>query len=693
MKKVLFVLFMALVTGGLLFAGGGQEPQSPTVPSDVDQDVPAAPGVTDFESKWRDPQMPESWFSAPRTASEWGITSFNESPMLAERVARGELPPVEERLPADPPVIEPYQGVGQYGGQIVMFGVDFDKEFDFYGGGGAGLVEGLIHPLPNGQGYVPWFAEQVRFLENNTVIEITMRDGLKWSDGTPFVAGDEYPFHFETGLIREIIDPTTSTPPVIDVVRLSDNTVRLVLGTPSPTFTLSIANGWFQDPISSTQPLAPHHILRQNLPEFVGQDEARQRAQALGFNEVNQYILELAVQVHEQSDPRFGAPTMQAYVAVSRTDTELILERNPYYPFVDTDGNQLPYIDRLVVRFAAQRENIELQMLSGNADVLMSNASARNIPVYIQNEEAGDYRTLINLDASLTKPSYAFNFTPPEEAAAYGPYYRNVDFRRAMSLAINREQINERFYFGQGIPGQLTIAPMSPLFRPEWANAYAEYDPERARELLDEVGLVDRDGDGFRDFPDGSEFRIKMLYANASYLSDITIHEYVVSNWADVGIAVDITTVNEGVFWDRSAGNQFELKPHLIDISIPYPMGLVMLGIAPVIPPEVASFGDYSTWFLTDGEQGVRPPDDLMPELRQLFNDGRLFLDTLDDDALVRLLESQAENIWTIGTVGFTPVPVLIANKIQNVPERVLWDGALGREKLLMPAQWWIDEE
>lgn len=689
MRK-LIVFLVLLLPAAMLFAGGEQEP-APTQP-DVSDDVPAAPGTTDFESKWRDPEMPEAWFSEPQKASELGITEFNQAPMLDERVANGELPPVAERLPDDPPVIVPYAEVGQYGGTMTMFGVDFEREFSFYTGGGAGL-EGLNQASPDGQGYFPWIADEIRFLENDTVVEVTFRRGLKWSDGTEFFPGREYDFYWNEVLDKELNDPSLFTPALLNIEGVDDYTVRWTFGAPNPVFGYTLNHAWVHDLISNSQPMAPMHIMRQHMPEYVGEEEAQRKAEELGFSEVDQFLSELAQQTREQDDPRFNMPTMQAYVVVSRTESEVVLERNPYYPFVDTEGNQLPYIDRIITRFAAQRENIELQAISGAADVATETLTSRNIPVYLQNEEEGDYTTYIYLDAALNKPFYSFNFTPPEEAAAYTPYYRNADFRKALSLAINRQQINERFYFGQAIPMQVTIAPMSDLFRPEFGNAYADFDPDRARAMLDQIGLIDQDGDGFRDFPDGSEFRLSMMYANASYLSDISIHEYVVSNWNDVGIAVDIQTVNEGVFWERSPALQWELKPHLVDGSIPYPLGLVRLAISPVEIPEVDPFGDWSTYFISGGDQGTRPPDDLFPEIERIYNAANTYLQTLDDEHLLTLLESQAENIWVIGTVGFTPVPIIVANRIHNVPELALWDEAIGRERILYPMQWYINED
>jgi peptide/nickel transport system substrate-binding protein len=384
-------------------------------------------------------------------------------------------------------------------------------------------------------------------------------------------------------------------------------------------------------------------------------------------------------------------PTTDAYVVVSETESERILERNPYYPFVDTEGNQLPYIDRIIIRFAAQRDNVELQAISGGSDILVNAARTSRIPVYLDNEEEGDYTTYIYQDAAFSKPFYVINLTPPEESARYAPYYQDVNFRRAMSLAINREQVNERFYFGRAIPMQATISPNDEAFKVEYATAYMQYDPDRARELLDEVGLEDVDGDGLREFPNGDDFVVKLMYSQALYLSAVELHEYVITNWADVGIKVEMQTVGGGTFWERSGGGQWDVKMHLLDFSMPYPMGFVMWS-TPHEHPSTSPWGEFATWFRTDGEDGQRPPDELFDEASKLYDAASEFLRTLDEDALRTILESQAENLWLIGTVGFPPKPVLVANRIKNVPENLLWDAVLGAELQMMPQQWWIDE-
>ncbi len=687
-RYLLFAVAAMLLLAPTVFAGGGGEEAPAEQQAQTAQS--AAISAEEFEQAWRDPEIPESWYSEPQKASELGISSFQQSPFLDARVASGELPPVAERLPNDPPVIEPYGDVGQYGGTMVMYGFDLESEFVYYAGGGAGR-EGLVAGRPDGTGFFPWMAEEVQLADDFRSVTITMREGLKWSDGTPFVAAEEYAFHWNHTLPASGVDPSIYEPPVDDVVIVDDNTVRIEFGDPFPSYLMHLQMTWFHDWVSQSLPLAPAHIMREYLPEFVGEATALERAEALGFNDIRQALLELGVQVREQTEARFEMATTDAYIIVERTESEIVMERNPYYPFVDTAGNQLPYIDQVIIRFAAQTANVELQAIAGASDVLFDSAQVSNIPTYIENEGQGGYNTYVNLSAALNRPFYSFNMTPPEASAAYGPIYQDDRFRKAMSLAINRDQINERFYFGEAIPMQVTVSPTSPLFQPEWANSYAAYDPAQAQALLDEVGLVDQNGDGFRQFPNGDRFTVEMMYYPALFLSEIQLHEYVITNWADVGIQVDVETVDGSSFWERSAGAVFDMKPHIMDFSIPYPLGLVYF-TTPNSPPEVHPFGDFAVWLRSNGGDGVEPPAALLPKLQQLFADADEYIATLDDDALVRILESQAENIWVIGTVGFPPSPSLVADRIQNVPDRILWEPIIGGEMLLRPQQWWIDE-
>ena len=690
MKKCMLSVFLVLFTMSLVWGGGGKE-ALPTQSAVVVQPAVSASPALDFDSLWKDPQMPQSWFSAPRKSSELGIKDFQQSPLLDRLVSEGKLPSVKDRLPMDPPVVEPYEKVGKYGGTLVIYGVDLERtEFTFYAGWNT--QEGINIPTPDGQGYVPYFAERIDFIEGDTVIEIQFREGLKWSDGVPFKAGDEYEFYWNHTLDKELFDTSLLMNPLEEIVKIDENTIQMRFGSAVPTYNYELKHSWVGDMLEDNMPLVPMHIMKKNLPEFIGQEAALAKAKALGFNSVQSYLTEFTQQVRKQSDPRYNMPTMAPYVITSRTESELLMERNPYYPFVDTEGNQLPYIDKLMVRFAAHKDNIELQAMTGSADIALTSLSSKNIPVYIANEAKGNYKTHIFLDASLNKPFYSLNLTLPEGLESYEPYFRDADFRKALSLAINRNQLNERFYFGKAIPMQVTIAPMSDLFKAEYGSAYAQYDPKAANALLDSLGLVDKNNDGYRDFPDGRPFKIQMMWSTASYLSDIGVHEYVISNWKDIGIQVTIQTVGIDPFWDRSAALDWEFKPHLVDGSLPYPLGLVRLALTPVDGPEINPFGFWGTYFMSNGESGERPPEDLYDEVEMLYKSAKLWLQTLDDKYLIPILESQAENIWAIGTVGFTPYPIIVNNRLKNVPERILWDEAIGRERILYPMQWYIEE-
>ena len=320
MKKLLVVLFVVLLTPALMFAGGTKEP-APTQASATSAEQAKTGGI-DFESRWRDPQMPASWFKAPATASQMGIKSFKQSPMLDARVSSGKLPPVAKRLPTNPPVVEPYQKVGKYGGTLTIYAVNLERsEFTYYTGGEH--QEGVNVPTPDGQGYVPWFAEDIQFLEDDTVIQIRFRDGLRWSDGTPFLAGDEYEFYWNSTLNKTRFDPSLLVNSLEDMVKIDKNTVQLRFGSPVPTYNYDLKHSWVGDVLEANMPLAPMHIMKQNLPEIVGEQKALAKARELGFDSVESYLTELTQQVRKQSDPRFGMPTMQAYVIVSKTATEI----------------------------------------------------------------------------------------------------------------------------------------------------------------------------------------------------------------------------------------------------------------------------------------------------------------------------------------------------------------------------------
>jgi peptide/nickel transport system substrate-binding protein len=625
-----------------------------------------------------DPNIPDSWNEPPQTASELGITSFNQSPFFDDR----DLPPVAERLPDDPPVIEPYESVGTYGGDFITWGLELES--DFHRGTLGPQGDAAMNPAASGTDVIPWFLESYSYDDDFNELTLNYREGLKWSDGTPYVAADEWSFwweHYATN--RADFDHDVREHPVLGLEEIrivDDNTVVMVKREASPFFRLGVGR------FALEAPMFPAHALRDYFPSAVGEETALANAAELGFDNYIEAIEELAEQSVHPSEPDYGIPTLKPYMAVSRSETRLVLERNPYYPFIDTEGNQLPYIDRVIVNLASSRDIAEIQATTGEASVAFESLSAENIPLYKANEEEEGYRTLVYTSAATARPYYILNyFTSDEELREL---FRNAEFRKALSLAIDRGEINERFYFGFGSAVQATAPATSKLYREEYAQAYAEYDPDRASEMLDELGLEDGDGDGVRELPSGEPLQFEIMFYDAVFIQPVTLHELVASFWAEVGVDASIDSVGASSFWQRRGTPDFQVSPHIMDGAVPFMgAGFFDKGFAPTRGGGSSPFWAWGDWIASEGAQGQEPPQ----EMKDLVDAALRWSETGDVEAGLELMASQAENIWVIGTVANPPQPVIIADNLKNVPEFMLFEHSLGRMNLARPMQWYFE--
>ncbi|GAH31514.1 unnamed protein product, partial [marine sediment metagenome] len=219
-------------------------------------------------------------------------------------------------------------------------------------------------------------------------------------------------------------------------------------------------------------------------------------------------------------------PTLQPWMFKEFTFTYRVFERNPYYYAVDQAGNQLPYIDKIVSTIV-DTEVYQMKVIAGEADVAWCETHFANYPLYKENEEEGGYRTILMPGIKGSEVAYALNLNHPDPIMR--KIFQDIRFRRALSLAINREEINDTVYFGFAVPRQATIIPTARYYKEEWGekHPYARYDPDEANRLLDEMGLTERDKDGFRKRPDGKTALLIIEYGADLGQTRTTVHELV----------------------------------------------------------------------------------------------------------------------------------------------------------------------
>ena len=483
--------------------------------------------------------------SAP--AAMESASGFKEAPMLAEMVANGELPPLDERLPINPLVLPVIDGIGKYGGDINTAGLrpppfngynlgNFSGQtFVFYAWGLRGEVGEVV----------PNIAESFEINEDSSNFKVHLREGLKWSDGEPYDAEDAS-FYWESVLNNEQLSP--SKPPVylnsddsLMEFNVIDNfTIEFVADTPKPWFMDRLASYWSGGNFCRH----PEHYMKEFHPDFASEDDLNSLVSDGGFNSWNE-LFGHKVGPHNV-EGQIMKPYMQGFIPtkVAPETPPWIWERNPYFWAVDEEGQQLPYIDR-ILHTQVSKEVQELQALTGDLEYVCW-LDFKLLPDFLQAEEEGKLRVVKFYFPGDTMLNVTFNQQTEDEAQR--EIYQDIRFRRAVSHAINRDEINQLNYFGTVSPSQ----PMPPLGSPtraateHLATLFTEYDPELANSLLDEIGLDQRNADGWRLRPDGEE-----LFINFFHYGWTDDTELVVDHLQQVGIHATNNFVDSRLFWER----------------------------------------------------------------------------------------------------------------------------------------------
>ncbi len=589
--------------------------------------------------------------------------AYTEAPMLQERVEAGDLPPVEERLPLEPLAIEPDDTIGVYGGTVSVSGIrpegwgDDHMLMDTFAS--------MMMPTADGGGVVPHFAKDVVMSEDATTWTIHLREGIKWSDGHPFTTEDIL-FWYEDMLLNEDLTPAIGTTwrigaDVFELNVLDDYSFEMVFPGPKPFFGNELVH-------SGNGMLNAKHYLKDFHPNYTSEEELQQRIEEEGYQ--HWYELFAAKNSRVMQAPlNVGAPTMTTYVLVEKTSDRRTWERNPYYWKVDAEGNQLPYIDRIETQIATDREVVSGMIISGALDFAAYQNDIRDYPLYRSYEEEGDYRTILWSSGFASDVIINLNLTTNNMDLR--EIFQDVRFRQALSLGIDRDEINETIYYGQGVPMQYTVLPGSPLHDPEFAQAYTDYDLETANALLDEMGL-ELGSDGYRTMPNGErlQFTIEVFDNETPKVANM---EIIIDQWRDLNIDVRLREISGELQGERAPANLMDATVWHGD-RVTDVLFFEARKIVPIIPHWGSSvWPEWERYFHTEGREGERPID----VVYEHYNNWAAMIVEPDDDRRLELgrkvLQSQAENLWVIGAVGLSPYPIVLSNALRNVPEEGLW--------------------
>lgn len=599
---------------------------------------------------------------AKEEAKEEMAGKYKEAPMLADAVASGELPPVDERLPSNPRIIPVVEEIGQYGGTWFRVAV---------GPGDAGIInsrlsyENLVRWTEDGSGVIPNIAEDYEINDDSTEFTFFLRQGMKWSDGEPFTA-DDYLFYYEDFLLNEDLTPNfptwmrdpSGTPGVIE--KVDDHTIKFVFENSYGLFIQMLAG-----PSASAMADYPKHYLRQFHPTYTDQAELDKLTQEAGFDN----WWELFGDRRNWQNPE--QPHIWSWLPVRvPPDLPIVADRNPYFYKVDPDGNQLPYLDKLQFDVVENIDLLNLKAIAGEIDMQFRHIIWTNYPLYIENADAGDYRvfqwTLAEGSNCLLHPN--MNHKDP----GLRELFENKDFRIALSHGIDREQIKELAYLGFGTPRQAALVPQSPFFKEEHATRYAEHDPDKANQILDEIGLTERDGEGFRLRLDGEPLTITIEYAPVfGPWRDVV--QLVTDHWKEIGIRAIPKEEDRTLFNQRGlAGEEMDMGVWTMDRCLtPLIEPWYFLPYQGGTPPSTAA--QWWTWYTSGGEEGEEPPPEVVRQYAlydQIKGASASELPGLAEE----FFDNASENIWFIGTVGVLPHVGIVKNNFRNVPEQAMSD-------------------
>lgn len=601
--------------------------------------------------------------------------AFAENPAAADLNARIQgntaLPPVAERLPEEPLVVVPQETVGSYGGTLRILSNAPE----------SGTADGLsirhvnfVRYADDLQTIVPNVAKSWEWNADFTALTFHLRKGHKWSDGTPFTSAD-VKFWYD----NIVLDPKVYEKPKgyalvagkpMEVIADDPHTVTFKLPSAKPGLLSFFA-------VTHVPPFLPKHFLGLFHPAI--DRKADENAKALGFADGYDAIKAyygnsdwtdtptpmLSIPDRVASLPRAAMPTLESLVIVAETPENRKAVANPYFFMVDTAGNQLPYIPEMDETYTKDAEVRSLKMINGEIDYKAQSLQLAAAPLLLEKQEAGKYSVWLKPKVAYT----VLGFNQNHEDEAKRAVFADLKFRQAMSVAIDRAEINEVAYYGLGEPVAYTgFSPLPSYVDGKWSSYLTEHDPEKAKALLDEIGLVDKNGDGFRDLANGETLLVNLLFSTQAISTQEV--ELVAKAWSAVGIKTAMKEVTSDEYRQAQAANK-------LDLTIwegCQPVGNTLGDAERWKPPFGGFFGStpamlWGEWVSTNGASGLEPPAYVKDMMADVTAFQSATVGSPESVALAnKLVATMTENLVYISTVR-APGPIYKRNALKNVPE------------------------
>lgn len=596
-------------------------------------------------------------FAAAQTCDAYG-----EAPQLAERVAAGELPAVADRLPSNPLVLAGADGIGQYGGEMLdLYDGSRLAEFRQFG------YESLVRWSPDGTEVIPSIAAGWDVSDDGSSYTFTLREGLRWSDGHPFTTAD-IQFYFDEVAWESynccngylLVGGEKPNVNIID-----DLTFSLTWSQPNSTLLQNLATSYG---VQLTQ-FAAHYLEQFSMkknPEAVEAIMAED-----GYDDYNEWWaanIGRYGQNSEYNNPE--RPLMTAWIPTEPFigQERFTFVRNPYYFKVDEACNQLPYVDQRTWSLTPEEEVRVLRTMDGQDHFCRRDVcQPPNKSVLFDAQEQGDYRFIdvVNSDHNqmLLHIKYTHNL---EERAAL---FQEKDFRVGLSLAMDRQNVIDTVYVGQGTPHQM--APRSgPFYNEQLATQFTEHDAELAAQHLDRV-LPEKDANGMR-LLNGEPFTFNVL-VNTGFRADwADVMQLIERDWEAVGLDVNVITGSDE--FSRSARQGDDIDAYVW--AGENGTGLLPILAADEYVPEAAygwyAWGDENVFGSEPSNPVVTPPSDIqrMIELTSLIPTAPS--QEVQFERMEELLQLHADGLWVIGLAMPEGDYRVVNNNLRNVPNPVI---------------------
>lgn len=612
--------------------------------------------------------------------------TYKEAPSLASRVSAGELPPVEQRLPKNPNVLN-VDEVGKYGGlwrQAVIpasFTHAFHHATGYLGNGNA-----LIYDRDNKTITTGWL-ESYEHNDKYTEFTFKLRDGLKWSDGIP-VTTDDVSFWFNDILKNKELTPTESYYTDCTLTVTDSLTWKFSFETSHPLYPAKWAYG---NPEEGGSPfVCPSHYLKQFHASHISPEEMKATLTKEGYGDWVLMFREKYDDLKNKDLPVLGPWIM---TTDPKTTNSIRFVRNPYYWAVDQTGQQLPYIDECLITIVESPDEANAKVLSGEVDIQVATLQETfsNFLIFSQHADENEYQVLTSEFNEPNAMNFHFNATTVDPVKA--PYLSSPEFRKAMSIGINRPAIISAFFrvgpFTSQV-AQTSFLADSPYYDAFWSTAYTQFDPGEANRMLDGLGMTQYDADGFRMTAKGEPLSLVILCPNYD-ASWIKIADMVAAQWRDnLKVNVAAGEIDPDSWMERTEANDFDIT------CITGSNGFQYVSTGSIADWTGCSGYNWGTRFMPgihikEGDKAFPAT----PEMQQLVDLGSKAQTTIDDkerdDAIKGIIQSYKDNLWIIGIGRRLPAINIVSNHFHNI-KNLNQDWAFGFCGSSRPDGYWTDK-